>query len=63
MRPYIDVRGCWPTLVKGQYAVTLRGCDRSITVEEAEKHLLLTSSLRVEEISTDLLLTCSTESH
>lgn len=63
MRPYIDVRGCWPTLVKGQYAVTLRGCDRNITVEEAEKHLLLTSSLRVEEISTDLLLTCSTESH
>lgn len=62
MRPYIDVRGCWPTLVKGQYAVTLRGCDRNITVEEAEKHLLLTSSLRVEEISTDLLLTCSTES-
>lgn len=63
MRHYIDVRGCWPTLVKGQYAVTLRGCDRNITVEEAEKHLLLTSSLRVEEISTDLLLTCSTESH
>lgn len=63
MRPYIDVRGCWPTLVKGQYAVTLRGCDRNITVEEAEKHLSADLDKRNEVISTDLLLTCSTESH
>lgn len=69
--PYIDVRPTWPTLILGQAAVTLRGCDRSITVQQAVDHLLGEdvistpvvdlNSQRSEAISTDLNLPISTE--
>lgn len=62
-KAYIDVRGPWPTLVHGQAALTLRGCDRSITVEEAVKHLLGEdiNTNREEAITTDLNLDIATE--
>lgn len=39
-KPYVDVRGPWPTLVFGQAAFRLTGCKRDITVEEAIQHVL-----------------------
>jgi hypothetical protein len=33
---YIDVRSAWPTYFRGMFAVTLVGCNRNITVAEAE---------------------------
>lgn len=56
---YVDVRGPWPSLVRGQVMTSLIGCDRSITVEQAEKVLDLTE--REEVISTDLDLPIATE--
>jgi len=37
MNEYIDVRGVWPVYIKGIIAITLEGCDRSITVAGATK--------------------------
>lgn len=58
-KAYIDTRGPWPTLVHGQAAVTLKGCKRNVTVEEAVEHLI--GAQREEVISTDLDLPIATE--
>lgn len=36
---YIDIRPTWPTYIKGLLTVTLKGADRSITVERAEEYI------------------------
>lgn len=62
MKPYIDIRGPWPTLVSGQAAFTMNGCDnRNITVEEAQVFILLGSRVRPEAIATDLDVPFTTE--
>lgn len=39
-KPYVDVRGPWPSLIAGQAAIRLVGCKRDITVEDAIEFVL-----------------------
>lgn len=35
MSAYVDVRGAWPILVIGPFAISLEGLPRNVSVEDA----------------------------